>query len=61
MGWFDEESNGHRIYWAEKRMVTVERSVKFNFEENMPDEGKLLEGEFDEVLVRGVLASKNNN
>jgi hypothetical protein len=26
---FDEISNGHRIYWPEKRSVTVERSVKF--------------------------------
>jgi hypothetical protein len=27
---FDEESNGHRVYWAKKRTVTVERSVRFN-------------------------------
>jgi len=26
---FDEESNGHRVYWVEKRSVTVERSVTF--------------------------------
>src|SRR5882762_222356 len=27
---FDEESNGHRIYWPGKRSVSVERSVKFD-------------------------------
>src|ERR1700678_3228524 len=26
---------GHRIYWPEKRSVTVERSVKFNFEDEI--------------------------
>lgn len=26
---FDEESRAHRIYWAVKRSVTVERSIKF--------------------------------
>ena len=26
---FDEQSKGHRVYWPEKRSVTVERSVKF--------------------------------
>ena len=26
---FDEVSNGHRIYWPDKRSVTIERSVKF--------------------------------
>ena len=26
---FDEESNAHRVYWPEKRSVTVERSIKF--------------------------------
>jgi len=27
---FDEASNAHRIYWDEKRTVTIERSVKFD-------------------------------
>ena len=27
---YDEISNGHRIYWPDKRSVTVERSNKFN-------------------------------
>jgi len=44
---FDEESKGHRIYWVEKRSVTVERSVKF-----MPEEvgigGVPLEGELED-------------
>src|SRR5271168_1028759 len=26
---YDEISNGHRIYWPDKRSVTVERSIKF--------------------------------
>ena len=41
---FDEESRAHRIYWAAKRSVTVERSIKF-----VPDDVALdpvpLEGE----------------
>ena len=33
---FDEESrDGHRVYWPEKRKVSIKRSVKFNFK---PDE-----------------------
>jgi hypothetical protein len=31
MGFDAETKDGHRIYWPEKRMVSVERSVKFNF------------------------------
>jgi len=27
---FDEASDTHRIYWSEKRPVTVKRSVKFD-------------------------------
>jgi hypothetical protein len=26
---FDEESNAHRIYWPERRSVSVERSIRF--------------------------------
>ena len=29
MGWFDPNSNGHHVYWPEKRIVTVERNVIF--------------------------------
>jgi hypothetical protein len=47
---FDEESKGHRIYWVEKRSVTVERSVKWLPEEvgigGVPLEGEL--EDFDE-------------
>ena len=46
MGFDVETKDGHRVYWPEKRAVSVERSVKFNFD---PDEvvvGALpLEGE----------------
>ena len=46
MGFDEETMDGHRVYWAEKRRISVERNVKFNFE---PDEvivGDLpLEGE----------------
>lgn len=41
---FDEESDGHRVYYAEKRAVIVERSVRFVPEEvildNIPLEGE---------------------
>jgi hypothetical protein len=46
MGFDAKTKDGHRVYWPERRTVSVERSVKFNFE---PDEvvvGALpLEGE----------------
>jgi hypothetical protein len=32
MGFDAETRDGHRIYWPERRTVSVERSVKFNFE-----------------------------
>ena len=35
MGFDAETKDGHRIYWPEKRSVTVERSVKFNFEDEV--------------------------
>jgi len=44
---FDEESNAHQVYWEGKRSITVERSVKFNFEEEELTEGALFEGEWD--------------
>ena len=31
MGFDAETKDSHRVYWPERRMVTVERSVKFNF------------------------------
>jgi hypothetical protein len=44
---FDVETrDGHRIYWPEKRTVSIERSVKFNFEPDDVVVGMLpLEGE----------------
>jgi transposase InsO family protein len=38
---FDESSSGHRIYWSERRSVSVERNVKFSEETPSPP----LEGE----------------
>ena len=35
MGFDEETTDGHRIYWQERRAITVERSVKFNFEEEV--------------------------
>ena len=35
MGFDAETKDRHHIYWPEKRSVTVERSVKFNFEEEI--------------------------
>lgn len=43
---FDVESNAHRVYWEGRRLITVERSVKFNVEEELT-EGVPLEGEWD--------------
>ena len=45
MGFDEETGDGHRIYWAEKRSITVERSVKFNFEEEIIVGQLPLEGE----------------
>ena len=46
MGFDAETRDGHRIYWPERRTVSVERSVKFNFEPEEVVVGVLpLEGE----------------
>jgi hypothetical protein len=46
MGFDAETRDGHRVYWPERRTVTVERSVKFNFEPEEVVVGVLpLEGE----------------
>ena len=45
MGFDEETGDGHRIYWAEKRLITVERSIKFNFEEEIIVGQLLLRGE----------------
>jgi hypothetical protein len=42
---FDETSSGHRIYWPDKRSVSVERSVKFdNYAEILVPNSVPLEG-----------------
>ena len=36
---YDNESKGYRIYWPEKRSVTIEREVRFNLDEILiPDD-----------------------
>ena len=35
MGFDTETKDGHCIYWPEKRSVTVKRSVKFNFKDEI--------------------------
>src|SRR6266550_3277062 len=42
---FDEESKGYRIYWEEKRSVTVERDVYFDESDASAPETTLIEGE----------------
>ena len=54
MGFDAETRGGHRIYWPERCTVTVEQSVKFNFEADEVVVGMLpLEGErkIDERLM----------
>ena len=47
MGLDADTKDGHRVYWPERQMVTVERSVKFNFESEDVIIGVLpLEGEY---------------
>ncbi|KAF8814408.1 hypothetical protein BYT27DRAFT_7053013, partial [Phlegmacium glaucopus] len=47
MGLDVETQEGHRVYWPERRIITVERSVKFNFDEDdimvkiLPLEGEI--------------------
>ena len=46
MGFDLETKDGHRVYWQEKRRISVERSVKFNVEADEVVAGELsLEGE----------------
>ena len=46
MGFDEQMKDGHRVYWPEKRRVSVERNVKFNFEPEEVIVGNLpLEGE----------------
>ena len=45
MGFDAETKDGHRVYWPEKRRVSVERSVRFNVEEEVIVDVLPLEGE----------------
>ncbi|PIL28794.1 transcription factor [Ganoderma sinense ZZ0214-1] len=48
---FDHQSKGHRVYWPERRTVTVERNVRFaapNLPAPFADDDAELEGEEDE-------------
>jgi transposase InsO family protein len=52
MGLDEETGDGHRIYWPEKRTITVERSVKFNFDAVEVVVGELpLEGENSNIKL----------
>ena len=45
MGFDEETKDGHRVYWPEKRTVSVERSVKFNVDDEVVVGVLPLEGE----------------
>ena len=45
MGFDAKTKDRHHIYWLEKRSVTVERSIKFNFEDEIEIPILLLEKE----------------
>jgi hypothetical protein len=47
---FDEESKGYRIYWPQKRRITVERDVYFNRTESLTpvNQEVQIEGEMEE-------------
>ena len=57
MGFDAETKDGHRIYWPERRTVSVERSVKFNVEQEsvvvgeLPLEGERMPDEHDKRLT----------
>ncbi|KJA21484.1 hypothetical protein HYPSUDRAFT_98700, partial [Hypholoma sublateritium FD-334 SS-4] len=42
---FNEESNAHQIYWADKCSIMVKQSVKFTFEDEVTVDAALLEWE----------------
>jgi transposase InsO family protein len=45
VGFDPETKDGHRVYWPEKRTVSVERSVRFNFNDEVIIRVPPLEGE----------------
>lgn len=44
---FDEESKGYRIYWPEKKKVSIERDVYFNKDEVLRSSEVQIEGDWD--------------
>ena len=54
VGYDPETKDGHRIYWPDKRSISIERSVKFNFNEEVivrlspPLEGETDPNDFQE-------------
>ena len=59
---FDEESKGYRIYWEDRRSVTVERDVYFNKRDVSAPEMTLIEGEThrdDNQLQNAVTPTEN--
>ncbi|KAI0075254.1 hypothetical protein K474DRAFT_1600071, partial [Panus rudis PR-1116 ss-1] len=58
---FDEESRGHRIYWPERRIVSIERSVRFNIDEPSTATEVPLEGERETAIERLTSAPETLN
>ncbi|KAJ2994795.1 hypothetical protein NUW54_g7491 [Trametes sanguinea] len=59
---FDEETDAHRIYWPERRAITIERSVKFNVAEAHTDvEVPPLEGEKENQVVETHLGERDTS
>ena len=59
LGFDPDTKDGHRIYWPDKRSVSVERSVRFNFEEEtvvrvLPLEGEMENNELKDRVERDV-------
>src|SRR5271154_2571016 len=54
MGLDEETGDGHRIYWPERRVITVEMSVKFNFEDEVVVGALPLEGEEQAVVEQPI-------
>jgi hypothetical protein len=44
---FDDESKGYRIYWPEKKRISIERDVYFNKDEVLRSNEVQIEGEWD--------------
>ena len=57
---FDEESKGYRIYWPEKKKVTIERDVYFNKDEVLQSNDAQIEGDRD-ILTNSDTSQAPNN